>query len=701
MKIYQNILDLTYTLVLDANIHINFPLTENNCNYTFHNLKNLKLYFYYDCDRCISNSPKDLMSILSQNLKYCPILENLEITNEYLQNNSKDIIVILEGIKILKNLRKFNLNDKSEDNTKILTDDFYKAYPEYINYCPFLNDININICEYCIYDLLYEKAINYKMKDIIISDYLYIKTLGEKTFYSTYLCKNKKDEKVVIRKFKKSRINYSSDFFENEKYCLKKFKNNPNVINYIEFLEDEHFEYIVYEYIENSIKHFKAKFLKTKLHSLLYDFFYLNAKEDRKIILCPMFPNNFIITNNFDVILIGFGYLNIDFADDDINEKSYDFYFPETYLSKDILDNYSDIYRYFSQKIFDARFPFPIFFNFEQNKINPKYYKNLNNLKISKEAKLEKELKIGKIIPIKEYIFTMQNNSIIVYANNVLNKVADLHFPEEEKHLINFCLIDDNILIVINSLKLYAVSFDNKQLTITMVIEYKYLKDKFNFDLINEDGEDSQSISFREITYMRDFDIIFTCGNIVCGWELNKRKKKLNFVKFYENLNSYILFNIKNNDYAQLIAVGNAKIIFYNIDEKYNLINVFDYSLEINGYDNNETKIFKQDQNYCYVYVQNAIYIFKFDLEQKKIERLFYCYLEISDTNSILPFQNGLLFGCNVPFFQYLTKVKDEFKLIESLLYLKNDIIFDMTIYYNYLYIIGNCNILIFEIENE
>ena len=149
------------------------------------------------------------------------------------------------------------------------------------------------------------------------------------------------------------------------------------------------------------------------------------------------------------------------------------------------------------------------------------------------------------------------------------------------------------------------------------------------------------------------------------------------------------------------IAVGNAKIIFYNIDEKYNLINVFDYSLEINGYDNNETKIFKQDQNYCYVYVQNAIYIFKFDLEQKKIERLFYCYLEISDTNSILPFQNGLLFGCNVPFFQYLTKVKDEFKLIESLLYLKNDIIFDMTIYYNYLYIIGNCNILIFEIENE
>ena len=107
-----------------------------------------------------------------------------------------------------------------------------------------------------------------------------------------------------------------------------------------------------------------------------------------------------------------------------------------------------------------------------------------------------------------------------------------------------------------------------------------------------------------------------------------------------------------------MIAVGNDKLIFYNIDEKYNLKVIFEYSLEINSYDDNESKILKQNQNYIYVYVKNVINIFKINFEQKKIESLFSCYIEISDTNSILPFQNGLLFGCNVPFFQYLTKVK-------------------------------------------
>ena len=118
----------------------------------------------------------------------------------------------------------------------------------------------------------------------------------------------------------------------------------------------------------------------------------------------------------------------------------------------------------------------------------------------------------------------MQNNSIIIYFNNNFNKIADIEFPEEEKNLITFSLIDDNILIILNSLKIYFVSFEKKQLVITMVIEYKYLKEKFNINLINDDNN-SQSISFREITYMKDFDIIFTSGNIVCSWELNKKKK--------------------------------------------------------------------------------------------------------------------------------------------------------------------------------
>ena len=102
---------------------------------------------------------------------------------------------------------------------------------------------------------------------------------------------------------------------------------------------------------------------------------------------------------------------------------------------------------------------------------------------------------------------------------------------------------------------------------------------------------------------------------------IKQKEKKLKFVKFYENLNSFIIFNIRNNDYAQLIAVGNEKLIFYSFDEKYNLKVVFDYSLEINSYDDNDSKMFKQDQNYCYVYVKKMQLIFlKLILNKKKLK---------------------------------------------------------------------------------
>ena len=158
--------------------------------------------------------------------------------------------------------------------------------------------------------MIYEKNINYKINDIVIKDYLYIKTLGQKSSYSTYLCKNKENKKVIIRKFKKSRINNSLDLFENEKYCLNKFKNNKNIIKHIEFYHDKYFEYIIYEYIENIITKYNNKNIRNKVCDILEQF-YISTKKDKNIILLPILPTNILITDKYDVILIGFGYLNL------------------------------------------------------------------------------------------------------------------------------------------------------------------------------------------------------------------------------------------------------------------------------------------------------------------------------------------------------------------------------------------------------
>ena len=273
-------LDLTYTLVLNNTTHINFPLTEKQCQYKFPNLKNLKLNFCYDCEGCIEVSPKDLIPNLSNNFKFCPALENLVIYYEIFELNQDELQIILKGIKILKNMNSLYINTKYDKRCIITTDEFFKSYPKYINYCPFLNDIKIEVSESLKNDLFYEKNINYKINDIVINDYLYIKTLGQKSSYTTYLCKNKNNEQVVIRKFKKSRINNSIDLFENEKYCLKKFKNDSNVINYIEFLSDEYFEYIVYEYIEDIIKHYKSKIIKNKVCDILDKFYNFQSKKE-------------------------------------------------------------------------------------------------------------------------------------------------------------------------------------------------------------------------------------------------------------------------------------------------------------------------------------------------------------------------------------------------------------------------------------
>jgi len=197
-------LDLTYTLIVNNDIHINFPLTEKECKYKFPNLKNLKLDFIYDCPECESNSPKELIPNLCYNFKYCPLLENFDITYQKFEQKLDELNILLNGIKCLKYLRSLYIKTKEKERSIIIKNEFYKSYPEYISYCPFLNDIKIELSEFLKYDLLYEKKINYKINDFVIDGYSYIETLGEKSSYFTYLCKNKENKKAVIRKFKKS-----------------------------------------------------------------------------------------------------------------------------------------------------------------------------------------------------------------------------------------------------------------------------------------------------------------------------------------------------------------------------------------------------------------------------------------------------------------------------------------------------------------
>ena len=704
-------LDLYYTLVLNEKTHINFPLTEDNCKYTFRNLKNLKLNFFYDCETCVYNSPKNLIPNLIKNFKYCPVLENLDISYEIFESKLEEIKIILEGIKELKNLKSLYLNDKSKERSIITTDEFYRSYPEYVDFCPFLNDIKIELSEFFKYDLLYEKKINYKINEVVISDYLYIKTLGEKSSYSTYLCKNKKNIKVVIRKFKKSRINNSLDLFENEKYCLQKFKNVPNFINYIEFLNDEHFEfeYIVYEYIENTIQHCKSKILQNKICNFLDNFYKFHARKDTNIILLPIFPTNILIKDNYDIILIGFGYLNLYPSDKEKNGKLNSFYYnmDEYYKENFSLIPLSDEYNEYMN---DIKNYYSFNYNWSYGLAKIKF----QAIKIKKELKLINQLEIGKIIPTKDCIFTLQNNSIIIYNKKNFKQVADIQFPlkeeeeeeddeEEEEdenqkknNLLSFILIEGNILIALNAYNIYMISFDKNKLRITDIIENECLKEKNNIYLIKK--EYKKDVNFHELAYIEKLDIIiFTSSNGICIWKLNKKQKKLKFIKFYEKSNFYSFFKINSND-IQLIAIGNEKLIFYSIDDKSNLKANFDYIHNIKNWSLYKLKLFKQYEKYCYILIFNVIMIIKINYTQKKIDCLFRCCLGRDIVKNIFPIGNGLLFSSDGSCFKYLTKINDDFEIIDKRIYLEDGEIFDIIKDTNSLFIISKYKIL--EINN-
>ena len=72
------------------------------------------------------------------------IIENFSFINEHLKYNYIAIIYILEGIKVLNHLREFRLYDKTKYFEEINEEIFYKYFPEYIEYSPFLNNIKIH-----------------------------------------------------------------------------------------------------------------------------------------------------------------------------------------------------------------------------------------------------------------------------------------------------------------------------------------------------------------------------------------------------------------------------------------------------------------------------------------------------------------------------------------------------------------------------
>ena len=694
-------LDLSYSLVLNRTTHINFPLTEKYCKYKFLNLKNLKLNFFYDCDECIYNSPKELIPYLTNNLQFCPLLENFDISYEIFEKNIDELYLVLEGIKCLKYLKSLYINSKIKEVSIINTNEFFKVYPEYLNYCPFLNDIKFKISDLLKYDLLYEKYINYKYNDIVIKDYLYIKTLGQKSSYATYLCKNKENKKVVIRKLKKSRINNSLDLFNNEKYCLKKFKNNKNVINYIDFYNDKHFEYIIYEYIENTITKYNSKIIKNNVCDILLQF-YMSSRKDKNIIILPILPTNILITNNYDVILLGFGYLNLyPNGKEKKGKLSYFYRRMNTYFKENF--SLSFLNNYYNEYIDDIKNYYDYNFNWSYALAKTRF----KNLKIKNKLEFVFKVNICKIILNKDFIFTLQNNAIIVYDKLKFNKITGIinvkddededeeedETKEDEKfNLINFILIDDNILVILDSDTIYTVSFIKNKLKIIDEINYRDLNENnINNKIKNISNKD---LKLNEIVYIEKDDIILTCGNGVCSWQINKKNNKLKFIKFYPELNNYTIFPIKNSN-IPLINIDNEKLIFYSINNEFDIITEFEYIHNIKNWPIYELKLFKQKEEYCYALLYNTLIIFKIINEQKKIDCLYKCCFKRKDIKYIFPVQKGIFFGSEQYSFDYLTKVKDDYKIIDYFhLNFEYDEYYDIIPEKNNLFVVGHNSII-------
>ena len=327
------------------------------------------------------------------------------------------------------------------------------------------------------------------------------------------------------------------------------------------------------------------------------------------------------------------------------------------------------------------------------------------NLKIKNRLEFEFEINICKIILNKDFIFTLQNNAIIIYDKNKFNKITGIPLLEEDEgkneeeesdeeiNLINFILIDDNILVVLAPDTIYTVSFINNKLKVIDDNNYRNLNENNNnnkkMNISNKD------LVLNEIVYIEKNDIILTCGHGIgiCIWEINKKNK---FVEFYEELNNYTIFPIKNNN-IPLINIGNEKLIFYSINNEFDIINDFDYVHNIKNWHIYELKLFKQNEEYCYVLLFNTIIIFKIIYEQKKIDCIYNCCLEKKEIKDIFPVQKGIFFG-NKNYlyeFYYLTKIKDDYKIICNFyLNLEEDYCYDIIPDNNNLFVVHRNTII-------
>ena len=705
---FNNLISLELGFNICIGFNLIFPLFEQNCEFFFFNLQRLIIYIDIHCEKCLYSFPLDIFQNLGNNLKFCENLETLSISIDVIKSDIKDVISIINGLKILKYLREFNLI-YSEEDYDIDEKKFYKYNPQYIKFFPFLNKIKMVLSYFTMSDLLYEKKIDYRINDIIIKDYKYIKTLGKSKSdsYITYLSSDKKDNKVVIRKFKKSRIKSSEECFENEKYCLKKFRQNPNVINYIEFLEDENYEYIVYEYIPNSRKYFNSKILARQIIILLYENIYKNSLKDKNILLFPINHSDILINNNFDIIIIGFGYLNLYNNDKYQNKKKLIKYY-------DIYNNYNEgfyLFHYLSN--FDAYYDKDLNQEFHANNMyrkkgkeveikfdslihilkqkNEEYYRYKNSIKkylpkfyINKEIIFESKCIVGKLFLRNNNIYILKSYMIEIYNEfnyNFENRI--IVKKEDENSLYNLTTFDNNILICTDGMTVYVIYLEKNNNKIIQKYNINELKNKMHLN-------DNTIEFFSEIIKIRDTNYFLTSWNIICLWNMNK---DLDFIKKYDNLKNTPIFEFKNN-LAKYIGINNKKIIFFNISDNYDIIiyKEFDFNFK-KSY--RARKVVQNDENF-FIVDNCQIIEFKTNLEKGTIITIF------RHQYNLIPFfkyKYGII-GASysssaISYLSFKKKKNRKFKAIDIYLIADNEYIYDFQCKNNVIFILLGTKLLI------
>ena len=390
--------------------------------------------------------------------------------------------------------------------------------------------------------------------------------------------------------------------------------------------------------------------IRNKVCDFLNNFYKYEIRKDINIIILPILPTNILIKDNYDIILIGFGYLNLYPDEKEENGKLINFYchmnqyfeenFPLVPLSDEYNEYIQDIKNYYSSKL-----------SWEYALAKIKF----KNIKIKKEIKLEHKLKTGRIIPTNKFIFALQNNSIIIYNKNNFEQITDLNFSD---YLLNFILIEDNILLALDKFKIYTMSFNNNELKVTDIYEHNFYKNK-----------DEQELNIPEIIYIEKLDIILIQINGIYIYKLNKKEKKLKFLKRHDYSNDYTIFKMNDNIIdISLISVGNEKLIFYDLDDEFNLKSKFDYIHNIKNRTISKIKLFKQDEKYCYILVQNVLMIIKIDAKNK-VECLFRSCLGRYIVKNIFLVRKGLLIANEAHYCKYLAEIKGNYQIFGNLMF--------------------------------